>query len=714
MSYYVSESAKMKLIGDWDMTDIHTFNDFLTSMSGWVYDAEGCFGDGFTDADDTVSWFFSGNGIFGDFFTSFENNAIRKGDDEYKLGTQKAPLTKEAWDKLLSAMSDKKLSFDVTEEIDGEEGNRWKQTTNFSSKGKKLLYQLTQSESLPVDMDDLPVDELTEFFCEFIEEADEDEVRSFIEKKLENCTDIMYLQDFPDVDEGEQLEMLETFVDGDFIKEFEEKFEPEGDDWDEFKSQFEEEGSSEEEEPFWRNLSDQELWEQYNWKVNYEMNRVEYVEKDGYSIVINGVERKSDRDMTLDFCFYPELSKRYHIPQEFPFNISKWENVKLIAANNRKIARIKDTNELISMSDNGLNESVFGFFGKATDIAASWVDMIMLDETGHARTYLVNQEVDEDWKDLIKVAAGAFHFLGLKKDGTVIAAGDNAYSQCEVENWRDIVSIAARGPYSIGIKKDGTIEYAGLDCPVKDCSNWSNVKQIVAGENFVCGLTNEGKILFSGRFNQIDENEEIENMKSWDNIVSIVAGGWHVLGLKSDGTVVAAGIKDQGQCDVESWKDIKTICADVTLSFGIHNDGTVEYTGQMIDIMKLAGKENDSDKEEPSDENEDYDGSEEYDENDDDFPDYPTVDISELDFDGKVFVLTGEFQNSEERDREDIQRKIEAKGGRCTGAVSGKTNYLVIGDFGGAGEKKILEAQEQQKNRSNIKIISESTLFEFL
>ena len=77
------------------------FNDFLTSMSGWVYDVEGCFGNGFKDADDIVSWYFAGNGIFGDFFISFENNAIRKDDDKYKLGTQKAPLTKVAWNELL-------------------------------------------------------------------------------------------------------------------------------------------------------------------------------------------------------------------------------------------------------------------------------------------------------------------------------------------------------------------------------------------------------------------------------------------------------------------------------------------------------------------------------------------------------------------------------------------------------------------------------------
>ena len=38
MSYYVNEDASMKLIGKWSKDDITIFNDFLLSMSGWVYD----------------------------------------------------------------------------------------------------------------------------------------------------------------------------------------------------------------------------------------------------------------------------------------------------------------------------------------------------------------------------------------------------------------------------------------------------------------------------------------------------------------------------------------------------------------------------------------------------------------------------------------------------------------------------------------------------
>jgi alpha-tubulin suppressor-like RCC1 family protein len=39
------------------------------------------------------------------------------------------------------------------------------------------------------------------------------------------------------------------------------------------------------------------------------------------------------------------------------------------------------------------------------------------------------------WIDIVKVAAGEYHTVGLKGDGTVVAVGCNDYRQCEVGDW---------------------------------------------------------------------------------------------------------------------------------------------------------------------------------------------------------------------------------------------------------------------------------------
>ena len=83
--------------------------------------------------------------------------------------------------------------------------------------------------------------------------------------------------------------------------------------------------------------------------------------------------------------------------------------------------------------------------------------------------------------------------------------------------------------------------------------------------------------------------------------------------------------------------------------------------------------------------------------------------VSSVTVSGSAFVLTGDFEKSPE-DRDAVKRLIEAKGGRCTGSISGKTNYLVIGALGGFGERKIEQIQEQRAKGKDIKIIREADL----
>ncbi len=94
-------------------------------------------------------------------------------------------------------------------------------------------------------------------------------------------------------------------------------------------------------------------------------------------------------------------------------------------------------------------------------------------------------------------------------------------------------------------------------------------------------------------------------------------------------------------------------------------------------------------------------------------PVYQTDEIDTLNIKGKAFVLTGEFQNFD-GDRDKIKELIVSKGGRCTREVSGKTNYLVLGDFGEVGTKKVEKAISEKEQGKDIKIITEYDLFRFL
>lgn len=80
------------------------------------------------------------------------------------------------------------------------------------------------------------------------------------------------------------------------------------------------------------------------------------------------------------------------------------------------------------------------------------------------------------------IAAGYRHTAGLRSDGTVAAAGNNKYGQCNVDGWCDMAAIAAGNAHTgnghtVGLKSDGTVAATGWNkhgqCEV---SGWRDIR----------------------------------------------------------------------------------------------------------------------------------------------------------------------------------------------------------------------------------------------
>ena len=180
-----------------------------------------------------------------------------------------------------------------------------------------------------------------------------------------------------------------------------------------------------------------------------------------------------------------------------------------------------------------------------------------------------------DWTDIVSIAADYHHTVGLKADGAVVAAGDNGHGQCKVRDWTDIVSIAAGDDHTVGLKADGTVVAAGWNkygqCKVRD---WTDIVSIAAGGARTVGLKADGTVVATGK------NDDGQcNVSDWTDIVFIAAGDAHTVGLKADGTVVATGWNDDGRCDVSGWTDIVSISAGGGHTVGLKADGTVVAAG---------------------------------------------------------------------------------------------------------------------------------------
>jgi alpha-tubulin suppressor-like RCC1 family protein len=217
------------------------------------------------------------------------------------------------------------------------------------------------------------------------------------------------------------------------------------------------------------------------------------------------------------------------------------------------------------------------------------------------------------WTDIISIAAGANHSIGLKSDGTVVAVGSNSQGQCNVSDWKDVVEIYSYGNMSMGLKSDGTVLIVGNDNNDIDVSNWKQVISLAIGNNYVAGLLSNGRVIVTGDcdtiINSISGWTDIECIASGDetlfakkkdgsiiytaygygnatladftNLKDMVCRDGYMLGLKKDGTVVSYGMSgnDFGISDLSDWNSIIDIAGNDEAAVALKEDGTILIKG---------------------------------------------------------------------------------------------------------------------------------------
>ena len=186
------------------------------------------------------------------------------------------------------------------------------------------------------------------------------------------------------------------------------------------------------------------------------------------------------------------------------------------------------------------------------------------------------------------VSAGENHSVGLRTDGTAVAAGDNTAGQCEVSAWHNLAGVTAGWNHTLGLKTDGTVLYAGADnTEYGKVADWTNVVAIAAGEHHSVAVRGNGRVVAEG-----DNTYGQCATADWSGIVAIAAGRNHTVALRQDGTVYATGDNPSGGCNVEKWQNIIAIAAGDGFTLGLTKDGAVlaagdaEACGNLLDLTK--------------------------------------------------------------------------------------------------------------------------------
>ncbi|UCG32468.1 MAG: hypothetical protein JSU68_12475, partial [Phycisphaerales bacterium] len=192
----------------------------------------------------------------------------------------------------------------------------------------------------------------------------------------------------------------------------------------------------------------------------------------------------------------------------------------------------------------------------------------------------------------VSLAAGSLHSLGLKADGAMVAWGNNYYGQCNVPARNaDFVAVAGGGvshdSHSLGLKTDGSIvawgynAYGQCDVPAPN----TDFVALAGGGSHSLGLKADGSIVAwgAGQPGQTGYPHcgQCDLPEPNGGFVAVAAGGAHSLGLKADGSIVAWGYDAYGQCDVPSANaHFIGIAAGAFHSLGLKSDGSIVAWGE--------------------------------------------------------------------------------------------------------------------------------------
>ena len=232
--------------------------------------------------------------------------------------------------------------------------------------------------------------------------------------------------------------------------------------------------------------------------------------------------------VTLDGCV-----KTYNFPPEMASVISRWRNIKSIRC---------------SLPEPSMNTAfAVGLKYDGTVVSCGHID----GDRACINTF--------SWRNIVQVAVGYRHILGLRGDGTVVAAGANYNSEGNVSSWRNVKKIAAGIQISIGLQNDGQVVITGntkarITCKnVVDVSCWKGIGPSV--------ITADGKVYSASDFSPCEQEH-----KEWGKMLALgryFDEPMYCSGIASDLTAKvhydSRQLSDDFEVTVSKWKDVVAV-----------------------------------------------------------------------------------------------------------------------------------------------------------
>ena len=225
----------------------------------------------------------------------------------------------------------------------------------------------------------------------------------------------------------------------------------------------------------------------------------------------------------IDFVISLKTSGKYLIKHESPVNTENFPLLNTTANGHHIIAVANKTFAIIADNLLYTNREEWGIdFGQkilsvvtkdACDDDFPYGQFVVLLEDGTIRLLWSDVCIKKlsDNNNYVSVASGCRGLIfGLKSDGSVDAFNptrENMYIAHEVARWSDITQIDAGPRHIVGLKKDGTVVAAGKSSACKPLEGWKDIKKIYVSKaapywgkenDLTFGIGNDGWLQVDG------------------------------------------------------------------------------------------------------------------------------------------------------------------------------------------------------------------------
>ncbi len=215
--------------------------------------------------------------------------------------------------------------------------------------------------------------------------------------------------------------------------------------------------------------------------------------------------------------------------------------------------------------------------------------------------------------DFVQVSASHEASLALRKNGTIVAWGNNIYNQLNCPAGNDFAAVAAGITFGLALRTNGTLVSWGVaPAGMTGGSNfvaiaarthgvalrqdgrvftwgWQQMpmptgaqyRAISAGYDFSAAVRTDGSLEAWGDPGWLSY-PEVTNCPPGTNYLAVAAGYHHVVALRNDGSLVAWGDAEYGKTQCPPGKEYMAVSANHHTSLALRRDGTIVCWGTNI------------------------------------------------------------------------------------------------------------------------------------